>query len=82
MASENTFPVTVASVSETLFDGAAVSISVPAADGVMTVLAKHEPFVTTLKKGDVTVRAGGEVRTFPIEGGVFECSGEKAIVLL
>ena len=79
---DNTFPVVVASVSETLFDGAAVSITVPGSDGMMTVLAHHEPFVTTLKKGDITVRAGGEVRTFPVEGGVLECSGEKAVVLL
>ena len=79
---DNTFPVVVASVSETHFDGPAISITVPGTDGIMTLLAHHEPFVTTLKKGNVVVRAGGEIRTYAVEGGVLECSGEKTVVLL
>lgn len=76
------FHVVVASVSDTKFNGEAQSITVPGVEGEMTVLAHHEPLVTTLKAGTVTVRAGGEVRTFDIEEGVFECSGDRAVVLL
>ncbi len=76
------FHVVVASVSDTMFDGEAVSITVPGVEGEMTILAHHEPLVTTLKKGTVTVRAGGEVRPYEIEGGVLECSGNRAVVLL
>jgi F-type H+-transporting ATPase subunit epsilon len=76
------FHVVVASVTDTKFNGEADSITVPGIEGVMTILANHEPLVTTLKKGKVTVRAGGEVRDYEVEGGVVECSGNKTVVLL
>lgn len=72
----------VASVSETFFDGPAASITVPGVEGEMTLLANHEPLVTTLRPGTITVRAGGDAHTYPIEGGVLECSGDKVVVLL
>jgi F-type H+-transporting ATPase subunit epsilon len=80
MASD--FLVTVASVTENLFDGPAASLTVPGTEGEMTLLPHHEPFVTTLKAGTVTVKAGGETREFSIGGGVLECSGDRAVVLL
>jgi len=79
----NTFRLVLASVGETLFDGAAASATLPGAAGELTVLPQHEPFVTTLKKGSITVKqASGEKKEFSIEGGILECSGGKAVVLL
>lgn len=83
MAAGDTFHLILASVGETRFDGAAVSVTVPGSQGEMTVLPHHEPIVTTLKAGTVRVRvSGGETKEFPIEGGMLECSGERAVILL
>lgn len=78
-----TFHLVIASVGETRFDGQAISATFPGADGELTVLAHHEPLVTTLKKGTITVRESpGEPRTFDIEDGVLEVSRNRAVVLL
>lgn len=79
----NTFRLVIASVSDTQFDGAAVSATMPGSAGEFTILNHHEPFVSTLKAGTITVRkVGGENKKFPISGGVVECSGGRAVVLL
>ncbi len=81
--STNTFRLVVASVASTQFDGAAVSVTLPGSAGEMTILSHHEPFVSTLKSGKVTVKqAGGEHKTFEISGGVVESSGGRTVVLL
>ncbi|HWP61403.1 MAG TPA: F0F1 ATP synthase subunit epsilon [Candidatus Paceibacterota bacterium] len=83
MAGHNTFHLTIASVGATTFDGPAVSATMPGAAGEFTVLAHHEPLVSILKKGTITVRKeGSEAMQFPIESGVVEMSGNKATVLL
>ena len=83
MVNQNTFRLVIATVSETKFDGAAVSATMPGEEGEFTLLLNHEPFVTTLKKGTIVVRqSGGANRDFPVESGVVECSGGRAVVLL
>ncbi len=83
MSVSNTFHLTIASVGETRFDGPSTSATFPGADGELTVLAHHEPFVTTLKAGTITIRRGTEgAKELPIEGGVLEVSGNRAVVLL
>lgn len=79
----NTFNLIIASVGETRFDGPALSATLPASAGEVTILPHHEAFVTTLKPGSITVKIqGGETREFPIEDGVLECSGNRVVVLL
>ena len=79
----NTFHLVVASVGETRFDGAAVSATFPGSAGEFTVLAHHEPLVTTLKRGTISVRDSlGETKKYEIESGVLECSGNRAVALL
>ncbi len=79
---QNTFHLVIASVGETRFDGQAISATFPGQAGELTVLAHHEPFVTTLKKGSIRVRAEGESKEFPVESGVLEVSRNHAVVLL
>lgn len=79
----NTFHLVVASVGETRFDGAALSMTVPTTGGEITVLPHHEPLVATLKEGTITVKATlGDPRVFEVESGVLEISGNRAVVLL
>ncbi len=79
----NTFRLVIASVSNTQFDGAAVSATMPGSAGEFTLLVNHEPFVSTLKAGKITIKeSDGSHKEFPITGGVVECSGSRAVVLL
>lgn len=79
----NTLHLTISSVSENLFDGAVESATLPGAAGEMTILPHHEPLVTTLKEGVITVRLSGtESKKFAITSGVLEVSGVRAVVLV
>lgn len=79
---DNTFHLVIASVGETRYDGRASSVTLPGAAGELTLLAHHEPLVTTLKSGTITVRDEKGEKKFPIDDGVLECSGNRAVVLL
>lgn len=78
----NTFHLVVASVGETRFDGAAISATFPGGAGEFTVLTHHEPLVTTLKKGTISVKTTTGSESFDIEHGILECSGSRVTVLL
>lgn len=83
MAEQDTFSLVIASVGETRFDGRALSATFPGADGDFTVLAHHQPFVTTLKNGIIRVRESGQnAKEFIIENGVLEVANNRAVVLL
>jgi len=81
-AASNTFHLIIASVGDTKFDASAESATLPGIDGELTILAHHEPIVTILKSGTVRVKTNGEQKEFEIDGGVLECSGNRAVVLL
>jgi F-type H+-transporting ATPase subunit epsilon len=74
--------VVIAKVHENLFAGEAESLTVPTTDGVVTILAKHEPLVATLKPGTVTVKAKEGTHEFAVTDGVLEVSNDQATVLL
>lgn len=78
-----TFRLTIARVGENLYDDEALSVTLPGSDGDFTVMADHEAFVTPLREGTASVKnPAGEVKTFPIERGVAEVSGNQVTVLL
>lgn len=74
----------IAKVDEVLFEGEAYSLTVPGADGEMTVLGAHMPLITTLKAGEARVRLApnAEPKTFSIQGGVLEVRQGGATVIL
>lgn len=74
--------VTVARVHENLFAGEAVSVTVPTTAGVVTVLPKHEAFVSTLQAGTLVVRTAAGEQEFEVESGVLEVSNNQVTVLL
>ena len=66
-----------------VFEGEAVSITLPGADGEMTILANHEALISPLKKGTVTIRkADGTEETHKIDSGTLEISNNQATVLI
>lgn len=76
------FKVRVVTPERVAFDGDAVSLVVPAAEGYLGVLAHHAPLLALLRAGTVTVRVHEHAsRTFRIEGGFLEVSDNQAMVL-
>ena len=83
MASDNTLHLVISSVSENLYDGPALSATVPGSAGEMTILPNHEPLITTLKPGTIIVRAPNhEPKHISIESGVMETSSSRTVILV
>ena len=78
----NTFHLVISSVGATKYDGTAVAATMPGSSGEFTILAHHEPFVTALKKGTIRVRQEQGQQSFDVQGGIVECSDNRAVVLL
>ncbi len=79
-----TFHLTVAKVGENLFEGEAISVSLPGTEGVFQVLAGHEAFVSELAPGKMQIKdADSQLYNFELlEGGIAEVSGNQATILL
>jgi len=78
------FHLTIARVGENLFDGTAKSVTLPGSEGVFTVLAEHEPFISTLVPGEIkfTDAEGSEHMMVVEKPGIAEISKNQATVLL
>ncbi len=76
--------IVIAKVDEVLFDGEGHSLTVPGAEGEMTILGHHEPLITTLKAGEARVHVSqdAEPKVFKIESGVLEVNSQGATVIL
>jgi F-type H+-transporting ATPase subunit epsilon len=73
----------IAKVNEVYFDGECRSVTLPGAAGELTVLGHHEPLITTLKEGIITVRkVAGDEQTFEIKKGLLEVRADGATVIL
>ena len=66
---------------QTVFSGEVTSVQVPGVAGRFEVLTNHAAIISTLEKGDVTVRMAKEEKSFTIDGGVVEVLHDKVIVL-
>jgi len=61
--------------------GEAQAIQLPGAEGDLTALPGHAPFLTSLRPGVVTVTEGGKETSFVVAGGFAEINAEAASVL-
>ncbi len=81
------FEVVITKLDKILFEGPALSLTVPAETGQMTVLANHTPVVSTLKEGKISLKLpesaeGALENEFEILSGVLEFSSNTANVLV
>ena len=60
----------VATPDKILVDEIIDSVSIPTTTGVITVLTKHVPIVSTIKSGEMVVRKGGSGRGFAVFKGL------------
>jgi F-type H+-transporting ATPase subunit epsilon len=78
----HSFPLTISAVDSIRYQGEADSVTLPGADGVLTVLKGHEALITPLKKGVILVKKAGEEFSYEIESGVLEVSPKGVTVLI
>jgi len=64
-----------------LFTGEILQVNAPGTEGDFGVLPGHEPFVTTLRQGEIDVETKLGRRRFLVEGGVAEVTPEKCVIL-
>jgi F-type H+-transporting ATPase subunit epsilon len=64
-----------------LYAGEVDQVDAPGAEGDFGVLFGHEPFMTTLRSGEVIVRDGAERRVFTIQGGFADVTPETFTIL-
>ena len=57
------------------------SVRVPGADGVVGILPRHAPLMTTLAPGELIMRKGEEEESFFVTGGFLEVRDNQIAVL-
>jgi len=68
-----TFPLQLITRGGEVFARDVVSVDVPAVEGRLTVLARHEPLVCSVLEGSVKIRAAsGEYETWDVMPGVMQ----------
>lgn len=79
------FALNIVSPEESVFAGSAGYVSIPGEDGVLGILPKHTPVITSLATGRLDVyNTFGEsapAQSFVISGGFAEISGASCTVL-
>ena len=85
MADQKTFSVSLVTPDGAAYEGEAVMLIVPGADGEIGVLARHAPLIATLKAGSTRVHLGegeDQVREFATGPGFFKVEQDRAIALV
>ncbi|MFL5938476.1 MAG: ATP synthase F1 subunit epsilon [Gaiellaceae bacterium] len=85
MPPDKTFSVSLVTPDGAAFEGEAVMLIVPGADGEIGVLARHAPLIATLKAGSTRVHLGEgdeRVREFATGPGFFKVEQDRAIALV
>jgi F-type H+-transporting ATPase subunit epsilon len=75
--------LTISRVDGAVFSGEVRGVQVPGIEGEMTILAHHEPLISPLRPGVVTVTtADGSHETFSVANGTIEVSLNQATILI
>lgn len=83
MAKQKLLKLTISKVDAPIFDGEAISVHVPGTLGEMEIMANHEPLISPLKAGVLTIKKeDGTKETHEIESGTLEISNNHATVLI
>ena len=83
MAEQKLLRLTLSRVDGPIFDGEVTAVSLPGSQGDMQILANHEPLISPLRNGTVTIhKADGAKESHLIETGTLEISDNHATVLI
>ena len=76
------FHLSILTPEQAVFDGDVEYVEAPGSEGYFGVLANHAAMVTALGEGQVKGRyVGGKEERWPLKGGFFEVSNNRATVL-
>jgi len=64
-----------------LYEGEATYIGLPGSDGSLGILSHHAPLITTLRKGEITLKTDDEEMTFDVNGGTVEVLNNHVTIL-
>ena len=64
------------------WEGEASKVSLPTKAGVITVLPKHAPIISSLQEGEIKVWMDEGEKTFQVRSGVLEVRPESKLVVL
>ena len=75
------FTFELVSPEKMLFSGSVTSVTVPSADGEMTVFAGHAPVMAVLKPGVIVVDDGKGIQRLFVRGGFADVAGTAVTIL-
>lgn len=65
-----------------LYDGQAVSATVPGVAGEMTIMADHAPIISPLKAGTILIKAETGEESIEVKSGTLEMSENHLTILV
>ena len=75
--------LTISKIDKVLWEGEALSVTVPGTGGELTILTHHMPLITTLTAGKVTVRQEeSKPQEFMIDSGFLEVGKDETVILV
>ena len=78
--SEN-FNLEIISPDQTLFNSEVEQVSIPAYEGIMSILKDHISLITFLRPGFIEVAINNEISKFYVEDGTVEFFNNKLLIL-
>ncbi len=83
MAEQRLLKLIVSRVDAPVFEGEVLSVHVPGAAGEMEIMADHEPLISPLKTGTLTIKINKEQKEeYQIDSGTLEISNNQATILI
>lgn len=74
--------VRILQINKTIFDGESTGVTIPGVSGEMQILPGHEPMVTALKEGVITILSGDDTEEVSIEHGYAEVTPSQVTIIL
>lgn len=78
----NTFPFQIVTPERVSYEDDIEQVTVPTADGEITVLARHTPLVSLLKAGELRIQKNGESIPLAVGHGFIEVRDDGRVIVL
>ena len=72
----------IVSLKEVVYNDYVDSVTLPTMMGEITVLPKHAPLISHLKKGTIRAKFKGQQKPFEIQGGFMEVTPDSRLTIL
>jgi F-type H+-transporting ATPase subunit epsilon len=71
----------ILTIDQKVFDDDIDAVTVPAIDGVITILPRHVPLMTALGLGELRIRKGKELIPMVVGGGIMQVNPQHVYIL-